>query len=189
MMHEWITVEFIEQSMVAYYESQYPVDDITNKVDIGPLFELFSNSGIKTCAEETGVKATREDMNLWMGPTRFHLPPTIRWICQLDLENNLIKKDSLEMWMVYSNRVHLANYSKVRKWAGGYYAFIESGFDCTVSTSWLKLNELLENHKITAIGGSVLIENMQAISHGGWDRYRIMIEVDGNELKSRGWAI
>lgn len=187
--HEFITVEQIPPCRVAFFRAKYPPKDITNEVDIGPLFPLFFASAQRTYAKETGRPSTEEAVKLWMGPSRYHLPPTTRWICRLELSAGEPSKDLVEVWMAVSERVALGDYDDVKSWPGGLYASVESGFDTTVAESWAGLQRLLAHHRLTAIGKEVLVENFQATNHGGWDRYRVMVEVDSRELEERGWRV
>ncbi len=91
--------------------------------------------------------------------------------------------------MAVSERVVLGDYNDVKNWSGGLYASVESCFDTAVAESWAGLQRLLAHHGLTAIGKEVLVENFQATNHGGWDHYRVMVEVDSRGLKERGWRV
>ena len=188
-LHEFIIVERLPKCRVAFYKSQYPSSNVTNAIDIGPLFPLFFRSAQKTCQKETGRIENEESIKLWMGPTRFHLPPTIRWICKLELKDGQPSQESLEVWMAVSDRVVLGEHADTKTWTGGVYASVESGFNTTVSQSWVGLQKLLVRHGLAAIGQEVLVENFQATNHGGWDRYRIMIEIDTKEIDALAWKV
>jgi hypothetical protein len=187
--HEFIIVERLPACRIAYFESTYPSKDVTNEVEIGPLFPLFFASMQRTYAKENGQPGTEEAAKLWMGPARYHLPPTTRWICRLALANGQPGRGSVEVWMAVSERVVLGEYANVRNWAGGLYASVESGFDTTVAETWTGLQRLLVHYGLTAIGQEVLVENFQATNHGGWDRYRVMVEINGRRLDERGWRV
>lgn len=187
--HEFIIVEKLPACRTAVFETEYPASDVTCAIDIGPLFPLFLESAQRTHEKETGRPVAEEEVRLWMGPTRFHLPPTMRWICRVDLTPNGPAKERVEVWMAVSDRVVLGAYENVREWAGGLFASVESSFDTTVAETWQGLTRLLAEHRLTTIGREVLVENFQATNHGGWDRYRVMIEVDALDLEERGWRV
>ncbi len=187
--HEFIVAERVPACRVAFFEAKYPAKDVTNEVDIGPLFPLFNASAQRTYAKETGKASTDEAVKLWMGPARYHLPPTTRWICKCELEDGSPNRKSLEVWMAVSERVALGEYAHVKNWDGGLYASVESDFSTTVSESWKGLQRLLVHHGLTAMGTCAFVENFQATNHGGWDRYRVMIEIDGQQLEERGWQV
>lgn len=187
--HEFVTVEQIPACRIAFWGTKYPPKDVTNEIDIGPLFPLFFESAKQTYAKETGRPSTEEAVKLWMGPSRYHLPPTTRWICRLELSAGEPSKDVAEVWMAVSERVVLGDFATVKNWSGGLYASVESCFDTAVADSWAGLRRLLAHHGLTAIGKEVLVENIQATNHGGWDRYRVMVAVDSRELEERGWRV
>jgi hypothetical protein len=187
--YDFIIVEMLPPCNVAFFGTEYPGDDKTDTANIGPLFDLFCSSSRKTCAGETGRETTQEETDKWMGPTRFHLPPTIRWMCHLDMKDGRPSRDSLEMWMMYSDRVVLSDYAHTKAFPGGCFASLELGFDKTVTEAWDALELLLKKHELTAIGDSAYIQNMQAINHGGWDRFRAMVEVDESQVEERGWVV
>jgi len=187
--HEFVVVERLPACRIAVHESRLPAEGVTNKIDIGPLFPLFFASAQRTYTKETGQASTDDAVKLWMGPARYHLPPTIRWICRLPLVDGSPDGEQAEAWMAVSQRVVLAVYENVRDWAGGLYASAESRFDTTVADTWAALQRLLAHHDLTAVGAELLVENFQATNHGGWDRYRVMVEISGEELQERGWQV
>jgi len=87
--------------------------------------------------------------------------------------------------MAASDRVKLGKYENIRDWAGGCFASFESGFQKTIFESWQELVHLLNQHDLTYINQAVYVENFQATNHGGWDRYRIMVEIDENVMVTR----
>ena len=187
--HEFIIVEQLPACRVAFFVTQYPAKDVTNEVEIGPLFPLFHESAKRTFEKETGRPLGADDIKRWMGPTRYHLPPTTRWLCRLGLTGGVPARDSVEVWMAVSERVVLGEYADIKHWPGGLYASAESGFDTTVTETWAGLQKLLVHHGLTARGNEVWVENFQATNHGGWDRYRVMVEVDRRQLEDRGWCV
>ena len=187
--HEFIVAERIPACRVAFWGAKYPPQDVTNEVDIGPLFPLFNASAQRTYEKETGQPSTEEAVRLWMGPSRYHLLPTTRWICRLDLSAGGPNRELVEVWMAISERVVLGEYAEVKNWRGGLFASVESGFDTTVAESWAGLQRLLAHHGLTSVGKEVLVENFQATNHGGWERYRVIVEVDGRHLEERGWRV
>lgn len=180
--HEFAIVERLPGCRIAVFPTEYPAKDVTNEIEIGPLFPLFFASMKRTYEKETGKTATDEAAMLWMGPARFHLPPTMRWICRLGPENSSPSGRTAEMWMAVSDRVVLGEYANVKKWNGGLFASVESYFNTPVTETWKGLQRLLTHHGLKAIGKEVLVENFQAINHGGWDRYRVMVEIDEPEI-------
>ena len=87
--------------------------------------------------------------------------------------------------MAASDRVKLGKYENIRDWAGGCFASFESGFQKTIFESWQELVHLLNQHDLTYINQAVYVENFQATNHGGWDQYRIMVEIDENVMVTR----
>lgn len=176
--HEFIITEVLPPCSIAFFKTKYPKEDKTNELDIGPLFPLFFECLQKTYAKETGKPISETAANLWMGPARYHLPPTTRWICKIELANGELLRDTIEVWMAVNDRVVLDGYANVKNWAGGTFASVESTFDTSIDDSLKGLRRLLDHHELTAIGKTVFVENFQATNHGGWDRYRVMIEID-----------
>lgn len=68
--HEFIIVEKLLPHRVAFHETKYPEQNITNKIDIGPLFPPFSESMNRMYAKETGNLVVVEAAQLWMGKIR-----------------------------------------------------------------------------------------------------------------------